>query len=274
MSVPIKNIERVVAALQAADGLLVTAGAGMGIDSGLPDFRGNEGFWAAYPALGKSRTNFRTVASPTTFRSDPLLAWGFYGHRLMLYRETQPHAGFAILQRIAAQMPNNAFVFTSNVDGQFQKAGFSEVQICEYHGSIHHLQCMSSMCEPRIWSANGIHPLVDTNTCRLESPVPRCDSCGSPARPNVLMFNDGDWLDQRTGRQAIRLYDWLAKVKKLVVIELGAGTAIPTVRHLSERGGGTLIRINPTEAQIGKPTDISVPLGALAGLELIAQRYL
>ena len=83
--------------LQQADGLLITAGAGMGVDSGLPDFRGNEGFWNAYPALGRRRTVFSDVASPDTFVSDPLLAWGFYGHRLNLYRRTLPHDGFRIL---------------------------------------------------------------------------------------------------------------------------------------------------------------------------------
>lgn len=270
MSVLMKHIDRAVAAIQAADGLLITAGAGMGVDSGLPDFRGNEGFWAAYPALGKSRTNFRTIASPAAFLKDPHLAWGFYGHRLKLYRDTQPHAGFAILQRIASQMPHGAFVYTSNVDGQFQKAGFSEMQVCECHGSIHHLQCLSPRCESSIWPAGGFLPRVDVAACRLESPLPRCSACGSIARPNILMFNDGDWLEQRTDRQTTRLRDWLAKVEKLVVIELGAGTAIPTVRHFGERAGGTLIRINPTEAQIGKPTAVSLKLGALAGLELLA----
>src|SRR5690606_8161485 len=44
--------------LAQADGLLITAGAGMGIDSGLPDFRGSEGFWNAYPALGRARIQF------------------------------------------------------------------------------------------------------------------------------------------------------------------------------------------------------------------------
>lgn len=272
MNAMIKNIDRAVAAIEAADGLLITAGAGMGVDSGLPDFRGNEGFWAAYPALGKTRTNFRAIASPASFLSAPERAWGFYGHRLNLYRDTQPHAGFEILQQIAARMPHGAFVFTSNVDGQFQKAGFSEMQVCECHGSIHHLQCLSRLCDPQIWPAGGFLPRVDVDACRLESPLPRCSACDSIARPNILMFNDGDWLEQRTDRQTARLRDWLAKVEKLVVIELGAGTAIPTVRHFGERAGGTLIRINPTEAQIGKPTAVSLQLGALAGLTRLIGR--
>ncbi|WP_322049658.1 Sir2 family NAD-dependent protein deacetylase, partial [Paraburkholderia sp. J67] len=76
---------------EEADGLLVTAGAGMGVDSGLPDFRGDEGLWRAYPALRHHGFSFEEIANPAVFSSDPRLAWGFYGHRLKLYRATQPH---------------------------------------------------------------------------------------------------------------------------------------------------------------------------------------
>lgn len=79
-----------------ADALLVAAGAGIGVDSGLPDFRGPEGFWKAYPALGRRGIGFEQAASPRSFHADPTLAWGFYGHRLALYRRTVPHAGFEI----------------------------------------------------------------------------------------------------------------------------------------------------------------------------------
>ncbi|AKU10304.1 Silent information regulator protein Sir2 [Azoarcus sp. CIB] len=57
-----------------------------------------------------------------------------------------------------------------------------------------------------------------------------------------------------------------------MIIELGAGTAIPTVRGFGERANGTLIRINPTEPQIGKPSAISLRLGALEGIRLLADR--
>ena len=61
--------------LANADALLIGAGAGMGVDSGLPAFRGNHGFWTAYPAYqGQS---FADLACPQTFTADPELAWGF-----------------------------------------------------------------------------------------------------------------------------------------------------------------------------------------------------
>ncbi len=112
--------------IRQADGLLIAAGAGMGVDSGLPDFRGRDGFWNAYPTFARSGLDFQEVASAQNFRADPVLAWGFYGHRLRLYRDTQPHRGFAILRTIAERLTHGAFIFTSNVDGQFQKAGFRE----------------------------------------------------------------------------------------------------------------------------------------------------
>ncbi len=96
----------------------------MGVDSGLPDFRGVHGFWRAYPALRAKDVRFEDIANPTAFRHDPERAWGFYGHRLNLYRRTAPHRGYSILSKWAERMEHGAFVFTSNVDGHFQKGCF------------------------------------------------------------------------------------------------------------------------------------------------------
>src|SRR4051812_7923509 len=97
-------LARAAFALRDAQALLVTAGAGMGVDSGLPDFRGDEGFWNAYPPFRALGLSFVDLAQPSWFEDDPALAWGFYGHRLELYRRTVPHAGFARLLRWARAM--------------------------------------------------------------------------------------------------------------------------------------------------------------------------
>ena len=118
-----------------ADGLLITAGAGMGIDSGMPDFRGENGFWKAYPALRGLGMRFHEIANPKAFHTIPTIAWGFYGHRLALYRNVSPHAGFDVLKDIASKIPNGAFVFTSNVDGHFQKAGYL-IMVCWHRSTV------------------------------------------------------------------------------------------------------------------------------------------
>jgi NAD-dependent SIR2 family protein deacetylase len=261
--------ENAAALIDQADGLLITAGAGMGVDSGLPDFRGAEGFWKAYPALAKAGIHFQTIASPASFRTHPRLAWGFYGHRLNLYRRTMPHDGFRILLELADSMPRGAFVATSNVDGQFQKAGFRDSEVCEVHGSIHHLQCLKG-CTDDIWSGMGFDPVVDDEQCLLISDLPTCRNCGGLARPNILLFGDSGWLESREQGQNAALRQWLRRVERPVVIELGAGTSIPTVRMLGQQIDGPMIRINLRESQVARKADIGLAVGALEGLQGIA----
>jgi len=242
-------------AIYGAEALLISAGAGMGVDSGLPDFRGNEGFWKAYPPLRDLGISFVDMANPSWFQRDPELAWGFYGHRLNLYRSTTPHGGFDVLRSWGEHVPGGLFVFTSNVDGHFQASGFSDSSILECHGSIHHLQCVNN-CRSDIWSAGQTTINVDETTFRARPPLPVCEHCGGLARPNILMFGDWGWISNRTSEQSDRFEDWLHKIRdrRLVIVELGAGTAVPTVRMTSERVahnlGGTLIRINPREPRV------------------------
>lgn len=114
----VRATEVAAAILGDADGLLVCAGAGMGADSGLPTFRGAEGLWRAYPALRRAGVDFTQIANPAAFRTTPELAWGFYGRRLVLYRQAVPHEGFGLLLRKGAATPRGVFVMTSNVDGR------------------------------------------------------------------------------------------------------------------------------------------------------------
>ena len=249
----------------AADDLLICAGAGLGVDSGLPDFRGDDGFWRAYPPYARLGLSFEELADPVHFAEDPELAWGFYGHRLALYRDTAPHAGFAIL---AGWAPSR--VFTSNVDGQFQRAGWAEDTVGEVHGSIHHLQCLLP-CRQAVWSADGLVVEVDPDTMRATGPLPGCPNCGGLARPNIQMFGDYDWVPGRSQLALAGLTAWRRGLRgrRLVVLELGAGTALPTVRRhaeLASAASGALIRINPREPEIRHGRGVSVPLGALEAL--------
>jgi NAD-dependent SIR2 family protein deacetylase len=264
-------IDKAARAITDAEALVIGAGAGMGVDSGLPDFRGDEGFWKAYPPLADLGISFVEMANPSWFRSDPELAWGFYGHRLNLYRETEPHEGFSMLRRWGEQMDKGMFIYTSNVDGQFRKAGFGG-NVVECHGSIHHLQC-TGRCGDAIWDAEGTEVLVDESSFRASDPLPRCPTCGSLARPNILMFNDWGWVSDRTNAQESDYRAWLhaARGARLVVIECGAGSAVPTVRWQCQRLNGTLIRINPREPE-GPAGTISIRMGALEALSSVSSK--
>jgi hypothetical protein len=120
-------------------------------------------------------------------------------------------------------MPQGAFVFTSKVDGQFQRAGFHDEQLVECHGSIHHLQC-SRPCSEDIWPADAVQPAVDTENCLMRPP-------------------------------------------RLVVIEIGAGTDLPSVWRMCEAQDRPLVRINPREPEVPSARDIGIAAGALETLE-------
>jgi NAD-dependent SIR2 family protein deacetylase len=269
-------LDRAASAVAGAEALLVAAGAGMGVDSGLPDFRGDEGFWRAYPPLERLGVSFVDMANPTWFRRDPELAWGFYGHRMNLYRETRPHEGFQILRRWGESTPGGCFVFTSNVDGHFQRAGFAEGSVLECHGSINHLQC-SAPCAASIRDAASTRVEVDEETFRARPPLPECPACGAVDRPNVLMFGDWSWIPHRSRDQEARFGEWLQGVggARLVVVELGAGSAVPTVRLTSERvvsrHAGSLVRINLREASV-PAGHVGLPAAALSALQEIDRR--
>jgi len=244
----------------------------MGVDSGLPDFRGNQGFWQAYPPYARLGLSFVECANPEHFERDPAFGWGFYGHRTNLYRDTIPHQGFQIIRRWIDRKKLPYFVVTSNVDGQFQTAGYNEDCILEVHGSIHWLQCSTPCCDT-IWP-NREQLSIDEDSMRARQ-IPRCPRCRAVSRPNILMFGDWGWLPQRTHQQEQRFQAFLDSHgnRRLAVVELGAGTAVPTIRATSERIGwrcadATVIRINTRESVIASP-HISLPCGALEGVRAI-----
>ena len=180
-------------------------------------------------------------------------------------------------------MEKGHFVFTSNVDGHFQKAGFSEERVVECHGSINYMQCVNSNVSEQIWPVlEGTSFDVDMSTLRVRSPMPNGppDNAIHLARPNILMFGDWLWVSDRTDQQHRRYNAFLESLNSgdtkvpLLVVEIGAGLEVPTVRCTSEglfdRGihKGRLIRINPGEPDV-PDGHISLPMKGLDAIQAI-----
>jgi NAD-dependent SIR2 family protein deacetylase len=267
------EIKRAAAAIHKSRAIMFCAGAGMGVDSGLPDFRGNEGFWNAYPPFKELGLSFYDLADPKWFDENPRQAWGFYGHRFNLYNATQPHEGFEIMRRWAKGKSDNYFVFTSNVDGHFQKSGFANERVVECHGSFSHLQC-EKPCDRHTWPADDLEIIVNEETMLAEESLPSCLECGAMARPNILMFGDMTWISARRDKIVDGYASWLANVPRtdMVIVEVGAGTAVPSVRRQSEQVAQSkyaqLIRINIRESQ-GPDGTISIAEPGLAAIRAI-----
>jgi NAD-dependent SIR2 family protein deacetylase len=165
------------------------------------------------------------------------------------------------------------------VDGQFQRAGFDPQRMAECHGAIDYMQCTKN-CGIGIFSADPFHFDVDSETFRAKLPLPACPRCGGSTRPNILMFGDWHWDGTRSSVQEAALQAWTEGLPadargRLVVIECGAGTAIPTVRHFSEQVakvfGGLLVRINVREPD-APSGHVGLPMGAKEALMEIAGR--
>jgi len=254
------NLKRAADAISNASALIFSSGAGMGVDSGLPDFRGENGFWKAYPIFSRLGISFHDIAQPSWFIKDPRMIWAFYGHRLKMYREHAPHLGYNFLHELSTKY--NHFAITSNVDGFYKKSGFSDSNIWEVHGSIHHLQkCHHSEYfmndkwhNSEIVSADSFDIEIDEETFRVVGDLPMIE--GKLLRPNILMFMDYAFSQSREHMQQLNFEKWAEKsdLSKLVIIETGAGTEIPTIRSLSTKLAsqykGKLIRINPRDFQI------------------------
>jgi NAD-dependent SIR2 family protein deacetylase len=276
-----KEIERAARIILDADAILITAGAGMGVPGNLGTFRGKAaGVW---PPLEELNLRFTDLSCPNRFSDDdkygPGLAWAFWKWRFCAYTGTKPHSGYHLLKKWCDTKKSH-FVFTSNIDGHFERAGF-EGLVNECHGTVKYMQCTRERQScPKLndhWLADvtQIQNLeVDPVTHKVTSKLPSCPGCGGVARPVVMMF--GDWLvlDTIMNEQQKRQSAWRQEMKEnnysLCVIEIGAGVAIPTVRYHSEEITRAfkcpLIRINPENPEIERAAKnvehVSLPGGA------------
>lgn len=277
-------------ALIDCDAWMITAGAGMGVDSGLPDFRGTTGLWKDRDVA----MSYEDMSDDKWFVEDPLFAWGVNYTQMEMYRKTQPHSGFAAVLRWASVLNKPYFVFTSNIDGQFEKAGFPPDRVVTCHGDMHHLQCTSRKCkglEPdrsdEAWISecipSGLESLIDAGTLRfqdtaaLEAPGFRCPRCGALARPNLWFCHDGNFVPRKSLCETRAVYnEWLTGLQKagrrIAVVECGGGLAIPSVRVEGEDAvesagaGSCLIRLNPADCKVPAEQAVGIPLGAREGL--------
>lgn len=163
------------AALSRARSLFVLTGAGMSAESGLPTFRGVNGYW------GKHRVE--DLASPDGFARDPLTVWRWYNERIRAYACAQPNAGHFALVELEALIPV-VTIATQNVDSLHIRAGSREV--LELHGDLREARC--NRCGQRVPLSNGL------DEDRIEH------ECGGRFRPNVVWF--GEMLPQDVWKRA------------------------------------------------------------------------
>eukprot|EP00927_Polykrikos_kofoidii_P026588 TRINITY_DN23642_c0_g1_i1.p1 TRINITY_DN23642_c0_g1~~TRINITY_DN23642_c0_g1_i1.p1 ORF type:complete len:402 (-),score=77.39 TRINITY_DN23642_c0_g1_i1:65-1270(-) len=271
--------------ITSAEVVLVIAGAGMCVDSGLHTFRAKDGTYTLKDYHDKCRHEL--------FLKSPEEAWAFHGQVLNRFRATMPHAGFHSLLKIC-QSKLDHYVCTSNVDGQFQKAGFVANSVFDAHGSVHLWQCMSAKCN------KGRDPWP-AGTWKSGS-LPKCKFCSRMARPSVSLFDDNtdkypDSLNTLALERQFGMFEtWLKRIRRrrLCIIEVGCGVSEHSLRLVPASGGGwscmseewelppvvgSLVRINPQvsaePSNVGKTHSfVELQAGAVDALRLLEEAVL
>lgn len=269
-----KCLDRAAEAIADAQVLVITAGAGLGVDSGIPDYRSSGGFWDRYGPLKKlGFDDPKKLGNWKLLKDRPRLLLGIWALKSALFRELAPHEGYSVLLRMAKT--RNHSLFTSNVDLAFEQTGFETWRVAKCHGSVDRFQC-SQPCSDHTWEA----PVLETDLESFEvvGPLPGCPKCGAWARPNVCFFEDSAFVAAPFWASQLRHVEWLNAVanrgETVVCIECGAGTGLPVVRMHSHgvvrKTGARLVRINVADID-GPPGTIPVAMGARDALLAIEE---
>ena len=215
-------IEKAAVYLNEARSVVVSTGAGMSKESGIPTFRdAPNALWDKYDP--------ETLASPEGWRRDPPLVWRWYAERRRMIAETKPNPGHFAIAEIENQF-EDFVVITQNIDDHHRKAGSR--QVIEIHGNIFRYKCFDA------------EHVIDTLPEGDEVP-PRC-SCGSLIRPAVVWF--GEMLPEEAIR---RSYDAIESCDTMLVVGT-SGIVYPVagLPSLARRFGARVIEINPEETPI------------------------
>jgi NAD-dependent deacetylase len=213
--------------LRQATRVVVSTGAGVSAESGVPTFRDAQtGLWARYSP--------EQLATPEAFEHDPALVWRWYLWRRQLVAEARPNPGHVAIARLEELVPQLTLI-TQNVDSLHQRAGSHDV--IELHGNIMRTRC-HRCCLPD-------DRKIEAD--RLDDEIPRCGSCGAMLRPDVVWF--GEALPEQALRAALEASascDLLLSVGTSALVYPAAG-----LPYQALGAGRPVVEINP------QPTPLS-----------------
>ncbi len=209
---------------------IALTGAGISVDSGIPDFRSAGGLWTKYEPM-----EYATIEA---FRRDPVKVWKMLLEVDELVRSAEPnpgHLALAALERMSILQG----IVTQNIDGLHQRAG-SEV-VVEFHGGCHRLVCTT--CDGT-WDAADQTP----------GQMPRCDKCQTPLKPDIVFF--GEAIDRQNLTDAFQL---AGQCKAVLVVGTSA-TVSPAseVPMLAKRSGAVLIELNLERTPLSELADVCI----------------
>ena len=208
--------------------IVFVTGAGISQESGIPTFRGKDGYWRKHDPM--------KLASIDAFFDDPHLVWEWYEDRrknILMAKPNEGHFAIANMEKF-----RDVTVLTQNIDGLHQRSGSTNV--LELHGSIIRIKC--TVCD---FSGDIIED--------FESLPPKCE-CGNILRPDVVWF--GEALSEEVWKNAIKEASSCD-----VMIIAGTSLAVSPANTLpiyAKQNGATLIEVNPEKTVMSNDMDLSI----------------
>lgn len=223
------NVDKFIDMVRHSDNIVFFGGAGVSTESGIPDFRSVDGLYNQ-----KYKYPPETILSHSFYVSQPEEFYRFYRDK-MLCLDAQPNAAHRKLAELEQAGKLKAIV-TQNIDGLHQKAGSKNV--LELHGSVHRNFCQRC------------HKFFDAEYMLHSDGVPKCDVCGGPIKPDVVLYEEG--LDNDVIEQS--LY-YISHADMLII----GGTSLvvyPAAGLVRYYGGHKLILINKSATDMDKSADL------------------
>jgi NAD-dependent deacetylase len=200
-------------ALDGAGPLVVLTGAGISAESGIPTFRGPEGYWR----VGSRNYRPTELATRAAFDAMPEEIWRWYLHRRAICRQAAPNPAHLALVQAEAALADRFLLVTQNVDGLHRRAGSTAARSYEIHGNIDLCRCAR---DDGCAEGAGPRPLPDD-----DSPPLRCP-CGAWLRPHVLWFDE--CYDEPLYRYESTL-DAVERAAALLVVGTSGATTLPAL---------------------------------------------
>lgn len=248
--------------------ITVLTGAGVSAESGIPTFRGPEGFWT----VGSREYHPQEMATFNMFTRDPEAVWVWYLYRMGLCRQARPNAGHLALASMESRLGDRFTLITQNVDNLHIRAGSSLERTYQIHGNLFYTRCASPCMD-------AIFPLPDTLSPKKkggsltdeEKNLLICPACGGWLRPHVL------WFDETYDEPKYRFTSALETAQRtqlLITVGTAGATTLPNhIVNLVYHNEGLMIDINVADnpfARASKQSDRGIFIQG-ASSEALAQ---
>ena len=224
---------------RSAQQITLLTGAGISAESGIPTFRGPEGYWT----VGSREYHPQEMATYRTFQTQPYEVWRWYLYRMGICAAAEPNPGHVAVEAMERSLPGRFTLITQNVDNLHLRAGNSPENTYQIHGNIFYTRCQADC-------GYGVQPLSEGLTGKdrgdelssEEKGLLVCPRCGSTLRPHVL------WFDESYDELHYRFQSSLeaaARTDLLITVGTSGATNLPNqVAWLVYQNGGTILDIN------------------------------